>query len=119
MTTNDRAAKVWKLAVSARSSSAQAGFRDGDELVGSRPASFDTFAMFIGGTDPGTGGRVAGGRLGRRPLPFSPQNLQLMKSPYQQFTFAPVTASHLKVKLLSSFKGDSYILAHEFQLFGE
>lgn len=54
MTTNDRAAKVWKLAVSARSSSAQAGFRDGDELVGGRPASFDTFAMFIGGTDPGT-----------------------------------------------------------------
>ena len=104
-------------------------FRDGEEgiyeLKGGRPATFDTFAMFIGGTDSGNvkefellAADAAGGpyrSIGR----FSPQNLRLMKSPYQEFSFAPVTASHLKVKLLSSVKGDSYILAHEFQLFGE
>jgi hypothetical protein len=47
---------------------------------------------------------------------FTTQNLRLVKSPYQEFKFSPVTARHLKVKLLSNYKDDDYIRASEFHV---
>jgi hypothetical protein len=46
---------------------------------------------------------------------FSTQNIKLMQSPYQQFTFPPVTAKYLKVVLKSDW-GGGYIAAYEFRL---
>ncbi len=41
-----------------------------------------------------------------------------MRTPYQEFKFEPVAAKYLKVKLLNSFGGDSYIGLSEIQVFG-
>ncbi|WP_395019126.1 VWA domain-containing protein [Dongia sp.] len=46
---------------------------------------------------------------------FTTQNIKLMQSPYQRFTFAPVTAKYLKVILKSDW-GGGYIAAYEFRL---
>jgi hypothetical protein len=46
---------------------------------------------------------------------FTTQNIKLMQSPYQHFTFPPVTAKYLKVVLKSDW-GGGYIAAYEFRL---
>jgi hypothetical protein len=96
------------------------GFKDG------KAATFDTFAIFIGGANPANvkefellvGDDSPTGTF-RSIGTFTTQNLKLMKSPYQEFKFDPVTAKYLKVKLLSDFAKDGYITAAEFQLYGE
>jgi hypothetical protein len=47
---------------------------------------------------------------------FKPQNLKLFSTPYQAFSFPPVTARYFKIKLLSG--KDGYATTYEFQLFG-
>ncbi|HET6621132.1 MAG TPA: VWA domain-containing protein [Dongiaceae bacterium] len=90
-----------------------------------RPATFDTFTVLVNGSDGGNlkdfellvGDEGPTGPF-RSVGTFTTQNLKLMKNPYQEFRFAPVTARYLKVKLLSNHGGDGYIGASEFQLFG-
>ena len=43
--------------------------------------------------------------------------MKMMQTPYQKFTFAPVTARYLKVVLLSDH-GGGYIASHEFRVQG-
>jgi len=96
------------------------GFKD------ERPATFDTFTVLVDGSGAGNlkefellagndGPTGAFQSIGT----FTTQNIKLMKNPYQEFKFAPVTARYLKVKLVSNHGGDGYIGASEFQLFGE
>ena len=93
-------------------------FRDG------KPATFDTFEVLIPAADGynlrefellvGDEGPLGTFRsIGK----FSTQNMKMMQSPYQKFTFAPVTARYLKVVLLSDH-GGGYIASHEFRVQG-
>jgi len=50
---------------------------------------------------------------------FTTQNAKLMKTPYQQFKFQPVTAKYLKVKLLSNYEGSPWIIVHQIRLMGQ
>jgi Mg-chelatase subunit ChlD len=89
-----------------------------------RPARFDRFATLVPdtsdsnlkefellvGDDSPTGTFRSIGR-------FTVQNAKLMKSPYQEFKFEPVTAKYFKIKLLSNYGGGLSI--YEFKLFGE
>ncbi len=99
--------------------SAVFGFKDG------RAATFDTFAVLIpeqsdntlrdfellAGNDSPTGAfRLIG--------TFSTQNVRVMKHPFQEFHFAPVTARYLKVHALKSHAGSSTSFAYEFALYG-
>jgi len=92
-------------------------FKDG------KPATFDTFEVLIPGTNPYNLKEFEllvsdDGPLGnfRSIGQFSTQNVKMIQSPYQRFTFAPVTARYLKVKFRSSY-GD-YIAAYDLRLFG-
>jgi hypothetical protein len=89
-----------------------------------KPATFDAFEMLIPQADgnnvrefelfagdEGPGGAFRS--IGR----YSTQNLKLLQSPYQKFSFAPVTARFLKVKILSHH-GGGYAYAYEFRLHG-
>jgi extradiol dioxygenase family protein len=91
-------------------------FKDG------QPATFDTFEMLIpvqdgynvkefelqvGDESPTSSFRSIG--------TFTTQNIKLMQSPYQAFTFPPVTAKYLKVILKSDW-GGGYIAAYEFRV---
>ena len=53
---------------------------------------------------------------------FRTQNIKLFKTPYQEFKFPAIKAKYLKIKLLSTYGGDSPNLDHpnvpEVQLFG-
>jgi Mg-chelatase subunit ChlD len=49
---------------------------------------------------------------------FSTQNLKMMQSPYQRFTFAPVTAKFLKVVFMTDH-GGGYVAAYDLRLFGQ
>ncbi len=96
------------------------GFQD------DRSATFDSFAIYVGGTDNGNPQQVellAGdeGPTGQfRSVGICKfQNVKLIKTPYQECKFAPVTARYLKVRLGPNFGGDGYLFATEFQLFGE
>ena len=92
-----------------------------------RPATFDTFAVFVpgsdktnlksfellGGDDSPTGSFTSIGT-------FATQNTRLFKSPYQEFHFPPVTARFLKFRSLGSHAGNTgAVRAYEFQLFGD
>ena len=97
------------------------GFKD------ERPATFDTFSVLIPasspynlkdfellvGDDSPTGTFRSIGR-------FSTLNVKLMKTPYQEVKFEPVTAKYLKVKLLlpHSGKQGNEIHLFEFRLMG-
>jgi hypothetical protein len=95
------------------------GFKDGQS------AKFETFTMYIAGTDANNvkdfellvGDESPTGSF-RSIGKFTTQNLRMMKSPYQEFKFPAVTAKYLKVRLLTSYANDNYIRAAEFQLFG-
>ncbi len=96
------------------------GFRD------DRPATFNSFAVFIGASAGGNPKEIellAGdnGPTGqfRSIATCTFQNVKLTRSPYQQCSFAATTAKYIKVKLGQSFAGDSYIAATEFQLTGQ
>ena len=86
------------------------------------PATFDTFEMLIqaqegynvkefelqvGDESPSGSFRLIG--------TFTTQNIKLMQSPYQAFSFPPVTAKYLKVILKSDW-GGGYIAAYEFRV---
>lgn len=92
-----------------------------------RPATFDTFAVLIPGSDDSNikdfelfaGNDSSTGRfdsIGK----FTTQNIRMFKSPYQEFTFPPVKAKYLKVKALMSHGGSKgAIRGYEFALFGK
>ena len=96
-----------------------------------KPASFDTFAtlvkatastnlkefeLLVGDESP-TGAFRSIGK-------FTVQNVKLLKSPYQEFKFEPVTAKYLKIKIISNY-GDVYpsgvvaALVYEFKVFAK
>ena len=72
------------------------------------------FELFIGNDSP-TGPFESLGK-------FRTQNIKLFKTPYQEFKFPAIKAKYLKIKLLSTYGGDSPNLDHpnvpEVQLFG-
>jgi hypothetical protein len=92
-----------------------------------QPATFDRFATFVAGTsdsnlkdfelfvanDSPTGNFRSIGT-------FTVQNVKLIKSPYQEFKFEPVTAKYLKFKALSNY-GASFndLTLFEFKVFGQ
>jgi len=90
-------------------------------------ATFDSFEALVPGADPQNlkdfellvGNESPAGSfssIGK----FTVTNAKLMKSPYQEFKFAPVTAKYLKVKLLSSYGyGFNPTTAYEFRLMGK
>jgi len=95
------------------------GFKDG------KPAAFDTFEVLIPGTDrynlkdfellvSDEGPLGAFRSIGK----FTTQNVKMMQSPYQRFTFAPVTAKYLKV-VFQTDHGGGYIAAYDLRLFGQ
>ena len=95
------------------------GFREG------RAATFDTIALLI----PSASGQnvrqfelLAGhdGPLGafRSVGVFTTANMLMVKSPFQPFTFPPVTARVVKIRVLSGQKPNLFIHVHEVQLFG-
>jgi Mg-chelatase subunit ChlD len=94
-------------------------FKDG------KPATFDSFEVLIDGTNQynlkefelfaGDEGPTGSFRsIGR----FQTQNLRLIQSPYQKFTFAPTTARYFKAALLTDH-GGGYISTNEFRLHGK
>jgi hypothetical protein len=94
------------------------GFKD------DKPASFDRFKVLIlgaeswnlkefellAGNDSPTGKFEPIGK-------FQTQNIRFFKDPYQEFSFPPVKARYLKVKVISSH-GFSSVGVYEFQLLG-
>ncbi|MCC7274745.1 MAG: hypothetical protein IT561_18895, partial [Alphaproteobacteria bacterium] len=105
-------------------------FQVGQEAVfafrGEQPHTFDTFTILVTETDPANlrefellaGDEGPAGAF-RSIGVFSVQNLQLLRTPYQEFRFAPVTARYLKVKLVSNHgRSGNWIALREFRLFG-
>jgi len=91
---------------------------------GEQSATIDRFTMLIPGTDDHhvkefelfLGNDSLTGpfdSLGK----FQTQNVKLLKTPYQEFTFPPVKGKYLKIKLLSTY-GGLHPAVHEIQLFG-
>ena len=91
---------------------------------GEAPATFHTFAVLIEDSDGYNvkefellvGDESPTGAF-RSLGTFTTHNAKLLKSPYQTFSFAPVTAKYLQVKLLSAH-GEALISAREFRLLG-
>jgi len=96
------------------------GFRD------DRPAKFDTFAVLVSAakgrnvkevellaSDEGPTGQF------RAIATCTFQNAKLLRSPYQECKFEPVTARFLKVKIVSAHDGGNYFDIEEWRLFGE
>jgi Mg-chelatase subunit ChlD len=96
------------------------GFKDG------RPGTFSKFAVLIPRTadwnpkeiellvgDEGPTGQFRS--LGT----FTTQNIKLMKSPYQEFTFPEVTAKYLKVKLVSNYGNGNGVELWQLRLPGK
>lgn len=91
---------------------------------GGRAATFDTFAVLIPNTsdtnlrefellasnEPNTAFKSIG--------TFTTQNVRVMKNPYQEFRFAPVTAKYLKLRSLKSHGGSTAVTGYEFRLYG-
>jgi hypothetical protein len=96
------------------------GFKDG------RAATFDTFAVLIPSTNDNNLGELE--LLASNGEPngdfisigtFKTQNIRIMKQPFQEFRFAPVTAKFLKVRSLRASNGTSgSAFAYEFRLMG-
>lgn len=90
--------------------------RPGEEAVyafkDEKPASFAKFSILVDSSD---GGNVKDLELlvgdespvgGFRSIgKFTAQNLRLIKSPYQEFTFPETTAKYFKIKVLSNYGG--------------
>jgi hypothetical protein len=99
----------------------------GDEAVyafkGERPATFNRFGMMIPqtGRNPKEFDLLAGDESPTglfRPIgTFHPENAKMFQmNGWQDFTFPPVTAKFLKVKLRSSFEDAIWIELYEFRL---
>jgi hypothetical protein len=96
------------------------GFKDG------RAATFDTFSVLIPSTNDNNLGELellAGndGPSGNFTSigTFKTQNIRIMKQPFQEFRFAPVTAKFLKVRSLRASNGTTgAAFAYEFKLMG-
>ncbi len=118
----------WSATIDGKEDWQQISSGIGQEAVyafeGEQPATFDKFTMLISETadsnieefellesnDSPTGKFNSIGK-------FQTKNLKTFKTPYQEFTFSPVTAKYLKFKLISSY-GFLHPQAYEFQLFG-
>jgi hypothetical protein len=108
------------------------GLTIGDEAVyafkDEQPATFDRFATLVpdatgknlkefellAGDESPTGTFRSIGK-------FTVQNAKMLKSPYQEFKFEPVTAKYLKIKVLSNYghlDTRNNILVYEFKVFG-
>jgi hypothetical protein len=94
------------------------GFKDG------KPATFDRFEMLIPGADQYNvrqfellAGDDSPTGAFRSIGVFTTQNTKLMQSPYQAFSFPPVTAKYFKVALQTDW-GGGYIAAYDIRLFG-
>jgi von Willebrand factor type A domain/Sad1 / UNC-like C-terminal len=92
---------------------------------GEKPATFDSFEVLIPGQDQYNlkdfellvsveGPTGAFRSIGQ----FTTQNMKMMQSPYQRFTFAPVTARYLKV-VFKTDHGGGYVAAYDLRLFGQ
>ena len=101
-------------------SDATFGFKDG------RAATFDTVSALI----PSRNDRnvrqfelLAGndGPLGqfRSVGMFTTQNILIMKSPFQAFTFAPITAKAVKIRPISTHGENNAMMIYEWQLLGK
>jgi hypothetical protein len=94
------------------------GFKDG------RAATFNAFAVLIPSTSDinlGTFELLAGNDLRgsfRSIGTFTTENVRIMREPYQEFTFAPVTAKYLKVRALKNHTGGTVAAAYEFRVYG-
>lgn len=91
-----------------------------------KPATFDRFAILVNaqaetnvrefelfaGDDSPTGTFRSIGK-------FTAQNAKMLKSPYQDFKFEPVTAKYLKVKLLSNYGNCCHMHIAEFKVVGK
>lgn len=95
------------------------GFKDGKTatfhsftMLISEEADYNIkeFELFVGNGSP-TGPFTSLGK-------FTAVNMKLAATPYQVFSFAPVTAKYLKFKLLKDY-GWVHPAAHEFQLWGK
>jgi hypothetical protein len=95
-------------------------FKDG------RAATFDAFAVLIPSTSDNNLGEFeilagndgASGQFTSLGI-FKPQNVRIMKQPFQEFRFAPVKAKYLKFRSLKAANGSSgAVMAYEFQLWG-
>jgi len=96
-----------------------------------QPATFDTFTTLVKGT--------AGDNLKEFELlagdesptgtfrsigTFTVANAKMLKTPYQEFKFDPVTAKYLKIKIISNYgvvypSGDVAARVYEFKLLGK
>jgi hypothetical protein len=94
------------------------GFKDG------RAATFDAFAVLIPSTSDanlGTFELLAGNDLRgsfRSIGTFTTENVRIMREPYQEFRFPPVTAKYLKLRALKNHTGGTVAAAYEFRLYG-
>ena len=95
------------------------GFKDG------RAATFDTIAVLIPGRSTKNVRQfelLAGndGPLGAfRPVGvFTTENILMVKTPFQAFSFAPVTARVVKIRPLSTHGNNDALVVYEWQLIG-
>jgi hypothetical protein len=88
-----------------------------------RPATFNMFTMLIFRSSPMNVKEFELLQGNESPTgffqsigTFKTQNVKLFKTPYQEFTFSPVTAKYLKVKILSGWEGITDVWVYQFQL---
>lgn len=120
--------KAWEATLDGNTANV-AWLRKGQEAIyafkDESTATFDTFAVFIGGANanPKSLELLAGndGPTGEFRAITTCQfaNLKMFQRPFQECKFAPVTAKYLKVKLTESTAGDGDAYATEFKLFGK
>lgn len=115
----DAATYAWVSSVNVGKADATFGFKDG------RAATFDTVAVLIpslSGANVREFELLAGndGPLGsfRSVGVFTVANMLVTKSPFQSFTFPPVTASAVRIRPLSSQGEQMAIFIYEWQLLG-
>ena len=119
----------WARTIDGRESGAQISYGLGKSAVfafkDERPATFDTFAILITGTEMNNvkefellqGNESPTGffqSIGK----FQTQNVKLFNTPYQEFKFSPVTAKYLKIKIVSTWSGFPHPWVNQWQLFG-
>ena len=124
---------LWSRAIDGKED-AVAWFMSGEEAIfafkGEQPATFDTFSILIpdGGENVKELELLVSDSLNgpfRSVGRFQPQNLRLFRTGgYQDFTFAPITARYVKVKLVAGYgaSGDpshTRMKLHELRLIGQ
>ena len=50
---------------------------------------------------------------------FSTENVRMIKQPFQEFRFSPVTAKYFKIRTLKNHGGSEAVRAFEMQLLGK